>query len=235
MALKIREPKNHRPVFFAEFEHLDLLGLDFCSVEILVADIGDCIGMFVCAYTKTKLLRNYIILNSSLFANEGHEVGEQRKITAVHEFCHFIAIVYMVTSVTLPKVKEKIAQRLNAKIDRLSNEAFIELYALLSSHAPRSPRPSGIDETTDQHFRLDYEDAALDYYLLFRHLLFSKDLFETEFDSAKQAEFKKLIKNNKDKAISLLLTSLKKVTHDKWVPYPFAYEQLLEWVHTYMP
>jgi hypothetical protein len=32
MALKIREPKAQRTVFIAEFDHLHLLELDFCSI-----------------------------------------------------------------------------------------------------------------------------------------------------------------------------------------------------------
>jgi uncharacterized protein YeeX (DUF496 family) len=232
-ALNIRNSKKYRPVYFSEFLHLDFLNLDYCSIEILIADLDDCVGLFVSSYTKKKLLRNYLILNSSLFS-EHREITEKLKITAVHEFCHFLAIIYALTTVSIEELKERIAARLTSKIDKLPNETIVELYTLLSSKAPKN---TDLDEATDKHFRLDYEDSTIDYYILFCHLLFSRELFETEFDIEKQKEFKHLFnqraKNAQDRAIVLLLESLEKVCEEKSILYSFAYKQLIKWAYKY--
>ena len=234
-ALKIRDPKQHRPVFIAEFDHLHLLELDFCSIEILLADLDECTGMFVSAYTKSGLLRNYIILNKSLFDDSKQETKEQLKITGAHEFCHVIAILYAATAVTIELLKEKILHRLNARIDRLPKETLIKIYNLLSNKAPQEDQ--FFEELTDKHFRLDIEGATPDYNIIFYHFMFSKDLFETEFTVEKQTEFKQLIetkdKQNEDKAINLLVEAIIKVAREKCVPYRLAFNQVLEWVHTY--
>jgi hypothetical protein len=234
-ALKIREPEQHRPVFIAEFDHLHLLDLDFCSIEILLADLDECTGIFVSAYTKTGLLRNYIILHKSLFDISRWETREQLKITAVHEFCHFIAILYAATAVTIDVLKGRIIQRLNARIDRFPKETLIKIYNLLSARVPQEDQY--FDELTDRHFRLDVEGETPDYNILFYHFMFSKDLLETDFTADKQAEFRRLIetgnKRNGEQAINLLIESIEKVALDKCVPFRLAFNQVLEWVHTY--
>jgi hypothetical protein len=234
-ALKIREPEQHRPVFIAEFDHLHLLELDFCSIEILIADLDECTGMFVSAYTKSGLFRNYIILNSWLFDAIQQDKREQLKITGIHEFCHFIAIVYAATTVTIDRLKETILRRLHARIDRLPKDTLIKIYNLLSNKAPAEDY--FLEELTDKHFRLDIEGDTPDYNILFYHFMFSKDLFETEFTTEKQIEFKRLIetreKQNEEAAINLLVDSIAKVSKEKCVPYKLAFNQLVEWVHTY--
>jgi hypothetical protein len=235
MALKIREPNQHRPVFIAEFPHLHLLDLDSCSVQILIADLDECTGMFISAYTKTGLFRNYIVLNKTLFDASKRETWEQLKITGVHEFCHFIAIVYAATAFTVDQLKERILLRLNARIDRLPKETLIKIYNLLSTKAPQEDQY--FEELTDKHFRLDVEGETPDYNILFYHFMFSKDLLETDFTELKQIEFKRLIetgdKLNEEKAINLLAESIKKVALNKCVPPRLAFNQVLEWVHTY--
>jgi hypothetical protein len=234
MALKMREPEQGWTVWLAEFDHLHLLEMDFCSIEILIADLGECTGMFVSSYTKTGLLRNYIILNNSLLDSSKRETREQLKITGVHEFCHFIAILYAATVVSIELLKEKILQRLNGRIDSLPKETLINLYNLLANKAPHEY--PFFDELTDKHFRLDFEGDTPDYNILFYHFMFSKDLFETDFVPEKQAKFKRLIEatDRQDEAIQLLLKSIKTVSEEKWVPYKLAFNQVLEWVHSYI-
>jgi hypothetical protein len=236
MALKIREPKGHRPVYLAEFDHLHLLGLDCCSISVLIADLDECTGMFVCSYTKTGLLQNFIILNKSLFDSQKQECREQLKITGVHEFCHFIAIIYAATTVTTDRLKESILERLNSRIDKLPKDTLIKIYNLLSNKAP--PEGQFFEELTDRHFRLDIEGDTPDYNVLFYHFMFSKDLFETDFTAEKQLEFKQLIesrdKQDANKAIELLVNSIRNVSREKSVPYGLAFGQILEWVHKYV-
>jgi hypothetical protein len=233
MALKMREPKQYRPVYIAEFDHLHLLELDSCSIEIRIANLDDCSGMFISAYTQTGLLRNYIILDSSLFNRKEQAIREQFKIACIHEFCHFVAIVYAATTrMEIETLKESILKRLNAKLDKLPKETLIEVYNILSDE--RDKRDCFPEELTDKHFRLDLEGNTPDYNILFHHFMFSKELFETDFTKEKQNTFKELYKNkDAKKAVAFLRESLKKVTQEKDVPYNLAFNQLLKWVHKY--
>jgi hypothetical protein len=231
MALKMRAPEQYRPVYIAEFDHLHLLDLDSCSLEILVADLDDCSGIFVSSYTKTRLLRNYIILNSSLFNREKQEIRVQLKITGVHEFCHFIAIVYAATAVEIEELKKCILKRLNAKIDKLPKETLIKVYSILSDK--RNKIDCFPDELTDKHFRLDIEGNTPDYNILFYHFMFSKELFEIYFTKEHKHRFKDLLKTNVEQAATLLIERLTMVSQKKDVPYELAFNQLLKWVHKY--
>jgi hypothetical protein len=236
MALKMRDPVHSRPIFLAEFDHLHLLALDFCSIEILIADIGECTGMFISSYTKSGLLRNYIILNKSLLDSSEQADREQLKIIGVHEFCHFIAILYAANVVSIETLQERILQRLNGRIDKLPKETLINLYNLLANKA--SHEYPFFDELTDKHFRLGVEGDTPDYNILFYHFMFSKDLFETDFTPVKQAEFKRLVETKDEQdlatAVQLLLESIKTVSKEKCVPYKLAFNQVLEWVHSYV-
>jgi hypothetical protein len=234
-ALKIREPGQYqRPVYIAEFDHLHLLDLDSCSIEILPADLDECSGVFASAYTKTGLLRNYIILDKSLFDKSNKDIREQLKITGIHEFCHFIAIIYAATvGMTIEKLKADILERLHARIDKLPKETLIKIYDILSSS--KDEKDSLLEELTDRHFRLGIEGNTPDYNILFYHLMFSKDLFEIDFTKEKQSEFKDLINNKKDieGAVTLLLESLTRASQEKDVPFKMAYKQLKSWIHNY--
>ncbi|MDR3170537.1 MAG: hypothetical protein LBU17_02785 [Treponema sp.] len=225
-----------RTVFLAGFDHLHLLDLDFCSIEILIADLNECTGMLISSYTKSGLLRNYIILNKSLLNSSGPVAENQLKIVGVHEFCHFIAILYAATVVSIEALKESILHRLNGRIDKLPKETLINLYNLLANKA--SDEYPLLDELTDRHFRLDVEGDTPDYNILFYHFMFSKDLFETDFTPVKQAEFKRLVETkdtqNLKTAVQLLVKSIETVSKAKCVPYKLAFNQVSKWVHSYV-
>ena len=86
----------------------------------------------------------------------------------------------------------------------------------------------------DAHFRLGYEGETPDYYLLFLHFMFSREIFEEYFDKERQSQFKDIFQTDEDGAIGLLLESLRTAAADKDVPYALAKSQLLEWVHVYV-
>jgi hypothetical protein len=232
VSLNIRDRTKHRAVFIAEFDHLDLLNFDECSIQVLVADLDECIGMFISSYTKSGLCRCYIVLNKSLFGNTTISGSEQLKITGVHEFTHFLAFLYAATTVELPKLKESICQRLNTRIDSLPHDRLIKIYNLL---ADRTGNDEDLpEELTDKHFRLDIEGDTPDYNILFNNFMFSRDLFETDFTSEKQTEFKKHVKANQEsQAIEILVESLHRVSTAKAVPFKLAYKQLKTWIHHY--
>jgi hypothetical protein len=226
--LKIRNQDDHPVVFFAQFDELNHLALDECSVQVLVAAI-DTLGMFVIKYTKEGLLRAYIILSYKLYNNPN--MKELRKIAGVHEFVHFIAIVYVATVTGTPALRSRLLERLQRTVKKLPGANLLTLYTALTSKVETKNIPV---ELTDSHFRLGDEGSTPDYELLFLHFMFSRELFESYFNKEKQDQFKTLTtEGNNDDAIQLLVTALNEAAKDKDVPVTMALIQLMDWVHVY--
>lgn len=229
--LKIRSETDRPVIFFAAFDELDHLNLDECSVQVLVADI-ETAGMTAVKYTEQRLLRAYIILSSKLYDNPKTAMKELRKIAGVHEFVHFLAIVYVATVTGTASLRSRLLDRLRRTVDKLPGTSLLTLYTTLTSKVKIEKPPT---ELTDSHFRLGYEGDTPDYELLFLHFMFSKELFESYFDVEKQAQFNNFIEaGDNDKATQVLVTALNKAAKDKDVPVKVALGQLLEWVHVYM-
>jgi hypothetical protein len=230
--LKIRSESEHPTVYFAQFDALSHLNLDECSVMVLVADI-DTFGMFVIKYTKGGLLRAYIILSRKLYGNNPtRAMKEVRKIAGVHEFVHFIAVVYVATVTGTASLRSRLLERMRHTVKKLPGPDLLTLYTALTGKAGTETPPV---ELTDSHFRLGYEGDTPDYEVLFLHFMFSKELFEAYFDGEKQTQFKSLIAiGNSIAASRLLVKALGKATEDKDVPVAMATNQVLEWVHTYI-
>jgi hypothetical protein len=229
-ALKIRNETDHPAVFFANFDELNHLNLDECSVQVLVADI-ETSGMFAVKYTNQGLLRAYIILSCKLYGNSETARKELRKIAGVHEFVHFLAIVYVATVTGTASLRSRLLERLQRTVKKLPGANLLTLYTALTSKVEIEEPPA---ELTDSHFRLGYEGSTPDYELLFLHFMFSRELFETYFDVEKQIQFKNfIVAGNNDSAIQLLVTALNKAAKDKDVPVAMALSQLLDWVHVY--
>jgi hypothetical protein len=228
--LKIRDEANHPVIFFAGFDGLAHLNLDECSVQVLIADISTA-GVFAIKYTSQGLLRAYIVLSQKLYGNPKKADKELRKIAGVHEFVHFIAVVYVATVTSPGSLRANLLQRLQRTVEKLPEADLITLYKALTSKVKECDVPG---ELTDAHFRLGYEGLTPDYELLFLHFMFSRELFESYFDTPKQNQFKDFIAaDNDEKAISLLTETLYRATNDKDVPIKLALNQLLEWVHVY--
>jgi hypothetical protein len=228
--LKIRSETDHPIVFFAEFDELNPLNLDECSVQVLVADI-DTAGMFFIKYTREGLLRAHIVLSCKLYNNPKTVIKEQRKIAGVHEFVHFLAVVYVATATGSASLRSRLLSRLQRTVEKLPEENLLALYTALTNKITAEKTSA---ELTDTHFRLDYEGPTPDYKLLFLHLMFSRELFETYFNTEKQIQFKNLVaKNDNGRAIRLLDTALNEAAQDKDIPVTMALNQLLDWVYVY--
>jgi hypothetical protein len=228
--LKIRSRADHPVIFFAEFDELNHLNLDECSVQVLIADINTS-GMFAIKYSNQGLLRAYIILSHKLYDNPKKAMKELRKIAGVHEFVHFIAVVYVATVTGTASLRSQLLERLQRTVKKLPGADLLTLYNALTSKVRTDDVPG---ELTDTHFRLGYEGSTPDYELLFLHFMFSRELFETYFDTAKQTQFKDFNATNDDKkALQILTDALYEAANDKDVPIKLALNQLLEWVHVY--
>jgi hypothetical protein len=229
--LKIRSETDHPVIFFAGIDELHHLNFDECSVRVIIADIS-IEGMFTIKYTSDGLMRAYIILSCNLYNNPEKAVKELRKIAGVHEFVHFIAVVYVATVTGTASLRSKLLERLRHTVKKLPEANLLTLYNVLTSKVKPNDIPC---ELTDAHFRLGYEGPTPDYELLFLHFMFSRELFEVYFDVSKQTQFKDfIVAGERDEAIQLLLAELDKATQEKDVPFRLALNQLLEWLHVYI-
>lgn len=232
-SLKIRSRTDHLPIFLAKYDQLAFLNLDQCSIQVALGDI-DAQGIFLMKYTKQGLLRAYIILNKNLYNSNSKGMREIRKIAGVHEFVHFIAVIFVATITKTASLRSILLHRLNRSVDKLWGPNLLELYYGLSGKNSKSGNTQS--ERTDAHFRIGNEGSTQDYDVLFLHLMFSRELFETYFDETIQSQFRTLysVEADRDNAIQLLLDTLTAAANDKDVPFTTARDQLLEWVHVYM-
>ena len=229
--LKIRNETGHSPVFLAAFDQLAFLNLDECSIQFAVGDI-DSAGIFIMKYTSQGLLRAYIILNRQLYNSQDVEMKKIRKIAGVHEFIHFMAIVYVTTVNRRSSLPSLYLQRLQHTVERLWGPNLLYLYNALSGRPTAGYEPP---ELTDSHFRLGYEGQTVDYEVLFLHFMFSRELFETYFDAEKQERFKNMYTAGQtENAVQLLLETLNTAATEKDVPINTARNQLFQWAHVYM-
>jgi len=226
--LKIRSTGVYPIVFIAAFDHLSHLLLDMCTIQVVVAEIKTQ-GMFFIKRTKQGSLRAFIVLNKMLYNNPKQEMRELLKIAGVHEFVHFLAIVYSLTAYNTSDIRESLILKLEGKIMKLPGRELLTLYDGLRGRILSDKVP----EFTDIHFRLGYEGDTPDYYLLFLHLMFSRELFEEYFNEPKQRQFRDYFKNDNTQAIQLLVESLNVAAKDKDVPVSLALTQLMEWAHVY--
>jgi len=228
-SLKVRSSTEHPIVFFAAFDQLINLSLDECSVQVVVAEMTTQ-GIFFFKRTKKGSLRAYIVLNKMLYNNPKKEMKELLKTAAVHEFVHFLAIVYVATITPPGELRTKLLSKLQYVVDKLPGQELLELYNGIKDKFSTG----SINGYPDAHFRLGYEGSTPDYSMLFSHLMFSRELFESYFNKEKQTEFKNMMKQDNNQAIQLLINSLKIAANDKDIPTPLALSQLMEWVHVYM-
>lgn len=230
-SLKVRSSTEHPIVFFAGFDQLINLSLDECSIQVVVAEMTTQ-GIFFFKRTKQGSLRAFVVLNKMLYNNPKKEMKELLKTAAVHEFIHFLAIVYVATVTPPGELRERLLSKLHHVVNKLPGQELLELYNGIKDKFSTA----AINGYPDSHFRLGYEGSTPDYSLLFLHLMFSRELFETYFDKEKQTEFKNMLKQDKNQAIQLLIKSLNTAAKDKdiHVTLALALNQLMEWVHVYM-
>lgn len=230
--LKIRANDESKTLYLALFDRLSVLDLDNWRITVIYQDdvkMQSVSGMFFYRREQDYLIF-YIIINKSLFLDK---TKEKLKLTGVHEFCHFIAYLYAITSTTIELQKKNFEAQLLKKCDILSEEALNNLYKAINDRYHTTP-----DELNDEHFRLEWEGNTPDYVMLFKHFMLSKELFDLYFDTKDQEEFRRLVTNNKsedtDKAMKLLGSSIAKVVQDKSVPQSLAINQVISWAKDYI-
>ncbi len=231
--LSLRKKENQREVYLAEFDHLDMLNIDKWIIIVLRADLQKSDGMFFCQKTKNGLIKCYIVLKDSLYSDN---TLERVKIVGVHEFCHFMAMLYLLTATTNDSQRDGILKRrLTGKIDDLNTEALNRFFGALNE---KDYAIEIVPELTDEHYRLEGDGDTVKYDELFKHLMFSKELFDEYFKPEKQQEFKMLINDADEKVnirgVSLYREYVNKAALEKSVPFKLAWEQALLWVKKYL-
>jgi hypothetical protein len=232
-ALNLREPAKYRSVYLSGFDHLDVFNLKFCVIKIISANMEeDCAAALATQYTD-GLLRNYIVFNKKVLEEDNKE---KIKIMGVHEFCHFMAILFAILARPFDIARQDIIKRLDNKVDRLKKHELDMLYTMLSKKEP--PDYRGLGLLTDSHFRLGFEGDVPDYIELFRYFMFSKEVFDITFNEEKQIKFKKLMRTEKEKkieeAVNLLVESIQLAANEKSVPFQMAFYQVKRWAHLYV-
>lgn len=231
--LSLRNRQKQRDVYLAEFDHLDMLNIDKWLIIVLRANLQKSDGMFFCQETENGLIKCYIVLRDSLY-NE--PTFEKVKIVGVHEFCHFMAMLYLLTATTHIEQREGILKRrLIGKIDELNMEALNRFFRALID---KNYTMEIIPELTDEHYRLEGDGDTVKYDELFRHLMFSKELFDEYFTAKEQKQFKILMNaSSTEKAqegVALYKKTVEDTAHHKSVPPQLAWEQSLLWVKKYL-
>jgi hypothetical protein len=176
------------PVFLSSFPHLwNLNNNGKWVITLLKVKLVDSKAKFISQYhKKTEIMECYIILDTAFFV-EAKTPNEIRKAVAVHEFCHFLALIYASISTSEEILRERLKERLSKIIDELTNEQVVKLYQLLNKMRLFGDDFSDFEQTRDDHFRLNCEDLDLSYSDLFRNFLLSRQMFD-EFFSKKGRE-----------------------------------------------
>lgn len=223
--LRLRSKIPQR-VYLAEFDHLEMLGLDHCIVTVIYGNLKTTSGLFFCRKSG-KIIECFIVLNNSIDT-------KRTKIAGVHEFCHALAILYTITLISTEELESRLLKRLSKEIDELNMEALNKLYGALNSYKTNAED----FEFPDSHFRLDCEGNTVDYSMLFRHLLFSKELFDETFTKVEREEFQKLMNSdNKQENIKGAVTYIdtaKEIAKNKDVPERLAVSQAISWAKEYL-
>ncbi len=232
--LNIRNPEKQDWVCLAEFEYLDFLKLNNLAIKVLVGDIGNQRGMtFLRHSDSTGLDMFYILISEKLY--EDSTDLKKAKIIGVHEFCHFMAVLYTLTSTTIEHHRQVLINRLSKKIEKLDSEVLDKIYMALEVNGDWNVDEMKFD---DDHYRLQYEGDTENYDILFKHFLFSKELFEEYFDLDKQKEFRNLIstrnEENVKSAINIFMKSIEIAAEAKSVSLELAKKQASKWVDAYL-
>jgi acyl carrier protein phosphodiesterase len=218
------------PVFLSAFPHLwNLNNSGRWVITILKANLIDSKAKFISQYHKnTRIMECYIILDAVFFV-KARVPNEIRKAVAVHEFCHFLALIYASISTTEENLAEKLKERLSKVIDDLTNEQVLKLYQLLNKIRPFSDDFSAFEQTRDDHFRLNCENLDLSYSDLFKNFLLSRQMFDEFFIKEDREKFILLLKDDKiEDAYNMYIEIAKRIAKEKWLTEEFAINQAID-------
>lgn len=225
-ALYIRNKDKQGIVYLASFDNLEFLNLDNWVIRVLVADLKQAGGMFFYR-EENGYVHCYIVINNSLYSGNMEIV----KVVGVHEFCHFMATVYSITATSIEKQREFLLARLQEKIDELSKDSLNRFFRALAS----GNLLKDTSELEDEHYRLGCEGNTVNYVVLFKHLMFSKELFEEHFIDSDRKRIKELMNSKQEEQAAILFSKkIEEIAKEKAVPYNLAISQGRTWAKDYL-
>jgi acyl carrier protein phosphodiesterase len=233
--LKELDIKNHasigKPVLLGSvlFPNLkEVKSIRKWTITILKTDLIDSRAKFISQYDRASgIMQNYIILDKVLYV-EAKVPNITRKAVAVHEFCHFLALLYACITVSEGIFQEILKNRLSKIVDVLTNEQTLKLYRLLNKVRQFSDEFASFEQTRDDHFRLYCEDLELSYTDLFRNFLLSRQLFDEYFINHDKEVFYNLLRGGQTQdALDLYFNIASTIAEEKWLSKEFADSQAI--------
>jgi hypothetical protein len=230
--LRIRQETSvGTPVFLASFPNLWDYNVEKWVITILKTNLHDqnIKAKFLSQYHKnTGIMECYIILDNIFYAN-AKTPNEIRKAIGVHEFCHFLALIYAGISTTEENLQKRLRERLSKIVDELTNEQVLKLYLLLNKARPFSDDFSDFEQTKDDHFRLGCENLDLSYTDLFRNFLLSRQMFDEYFSQQSKEKFLSLLRSEEPQdALDFYLGIAKNIATEKWLTENFSRNQAID-------
>jgi hypothetical protein len=229
--LKIRQGSFGFPVFLSLFPHLWNLNKNcIWIITILRAEMPvESRAKFLAQYHKEEKIMECYIIVSNIFFVDVKVSNEIRKAVVVHEFCHFLALIYASVSTEESVLQENLRKRLSKIVDELTNDQVLKLYQLLNKVRQTNDEFSTFEQTRDDHFRLNYENLDLSYTDLFRNFLLSRQMLKEFFLKGEIEDFSNLLhRGDTQEAIDLYTNKVKLIAQEKWLPENFAINQSIE-------
>lgn len=138
--------------------------------------------------------------------------------------------------ISTEELENRLLARLLKEIDELNTESLNKLYSALNSYKDKATVEDF--EFPDSHFRIDCEGDTVDYSMLFRHLLFSKELFDETFTKNEREKFKNLMNSNSEQenneGAGMYINKAKEIAKNKDVPERLAVSQAISWAKEYL-
>lgn len=197
-------------------------------ITILRTDLIDSRAKFISQYDKASgIMENYIILDN-VFYVKAMVPNILRKAVVVHEFCHFLALIYACITVSEGTFQETLKERLSKIVDVLTNDQTLKLYQLLNKVKQLSDDFASFEQTRDDHFRLKCEDLELSYSDLFRNFLLSHQMFDEYFSPDEKESFYQMLQSGRTQdALDLYLNIARRIAEEKWLSKEFAENQAI--------
>jgi hypothetical protein len=237
---------EQQPVFLAGFPALDLLDLDYWSIRVVPTPLVQhgAYGMFALRFlpNDNKRVEAFLFIEKSLYDRLDKDGDDKQlallwiKHIGVHEFVHFLACIYAVTTVSFDAARKQMLKRFEERVrDRLDEKTMKELIKCLKSDDPSLY----LNNTSfnDAHFCIkgitSVPENRLDYAKLFLKLLFSRELFEDCFLTGEKKHEIMSIRSKAERENQIRLGAVD-VAKEKSVLETTALHNLKDWINEYL-
>ncbi|MBQ0167233.1 MAG: hypothetical protein KBT02_09020 [Treponema sp.] len=228
--LNLREPEHQQTVYLADEEQLDFIDeIGNVCISVLLTELKNISAAFLQKKTENWNVC-YIVIDANLYKESLCDV----KMAGVHEFCHFMALIYALSKTSISRQNEYFERRLSNKLDELTKNSFNNFIIAMSNDL----KIDSIDELTNDHYQLGIDNTSIDYIELLKGFLFSKELFEEYFNDVEQHNFSVMWKSeNKDTRTAAALRYkevIDEAAKNKSVNQKLAERQAYKWAMDYI-